>query len=123
VIFSCAIHLFESRRFNNIRMLSGGLISFGNHFPNHLVGTLPEELVRVKPLSPTESVARRRELRRERQVRGESPRSYAGSVSGFSTSSTLSHQSTFSRTARWKENKAAVYHHKELVSKLHHTAT
>jgi hypothetical protein len=132
-IAACNATCLVQRGFENVRVLSGGLRSFGNAY-GHLLqgGPLPEHLVKKKVVSPTESTAHRREERRRRrqeqemlqQQEGLSPRFsyYAGSVSGASSVvSSVSHRSSFSRAPRWKDDRAAAQEHRERVAKLHHT--
>eukprot|EP00516_Mucochytrium_quahogii_P009209 CAMPEP_0203770058 /NCGR_PEP_ID=MMETSP0099_2-20121227/2567_1 /ASSEMBLY_ACC=CAM_ASM_000209 /TAXON_ID=96639 /ORGANISM=" , Strain NY0313808BC1" /LENGTH=281 /DNA_ID=CAMNT_0050667087 /DNA_START=82 /DNA_END=927 /DNA_ORIENTATION=+ len=111
------------RGFENVRLLSGGLTIFGNMLGHLLEGELPEHLVKKKTISPTGSTATRRSERRRRRHDGaSSPReSYPGSVSGFSTtSSVVSHRSTFSRAPRWKSDASTTQQHKEILARMQH---
>mmetsp|Transcript_10629 Transcript_10629/g.30071 ORF Transcript_10629/g.30071 Transcript_10629/m.30071 type:complete len:308 (-) Transcript_10629:504-1427(-) len=123
-IAAVAARSFVEKGFENIRLLTGGLRTFGNVLPHLLNGVLPERLAKRESLSPTGSTATRREERRRRREGDLSPRdsTYASSVSASSIVSSVSHRSTFSRAPRWKDDRSAAQRHKELLARLHHAS-
>jgi len=107
--------------FDNCFVLTGGLKKLAKEYVHLLEGDVPERLIPKTDLK-LKSPAERRERRRRSMEASllSSPRgsSFGSSQSTISMSSTVSHQSSFARAARWKDD---TQRHRELISRLHHT--